>query len=63
MDVRLSTPLSQFWTFSIVLSFIERKRKREEKVGEGGSERKYRVGGGCNRNRIWQFGRILGSAR
>jgi hypothetical protein len=43
MAVRLSAPLSQFWTFSIVLSFI--KREREKKVEEGGSERHYRFGG------------------
>jgi hypothetical protein len=35
----------------------------EKKTVEGGKERHYRFGGGCNRNIIWQFGRFPGSAR
>jgi hypothetical protein len=40
----------------------ERERGERESLG-GGSERHYRFGGECNRNIIWQFGRLPGSAR
>jgi hypothetical protein len=48
MAVRFSAPLSQFWTFSIALSFIiQREREKKKNVGRG-SERHYRFGDGCN---------------
>jgi hypothetical protein len=42
---------------------LGREREREREESWGGSERDYRVGGGCNRNIMWQFGRFPGSAR